>query len=70
MELPLVLDQTPEGKLIERREIGEPGYIENIEYKLNIRFQDDKIILYYYGEDGNEMSAEEVFLMYEFEIAG
>jgi hypothetical protein len=53
-------DLTPKGKLVvERPEILSKEYNENMEYEMILTFVDGGIIVYWYGEDGTEMSLEE-----------
>ena len=51
MKLPIEFDLTPKGKIVERREIGEEGYAENIQYNLQFNLQKDGIYISYYGEN-------------------
>jgi len=52
MELPTRFDITPNGKIVNRAEIGEKGYMENIEYQLQMQFNNDGTVeINYYGED-------------------
>jgi hypothetical protein len=52
-------DLTPEGKLVERAEIGEEGYAENVEYNLSMHPNSEGISLEWYGEDDTTISLEE-----------
>jgi hypothetical protein len=53
-------DLTPKRKLIaERPEILSKEYDENIEYDMAIRFVDNGVVIFWYGEDGTEMQLEE-----------
>jgi hypothetical protein len=55
-------DRTPEGDIVNKAKIGEKGYIENVEYNLVMKKTDEGIIIFWYGEDSNEMSLEEYML--------
>ena len=60
MFLPLSIDLTPEGEFVERAEIGEPGYHENIEYELHLTGSRDKMAITYYGEDDTYLDDEQM----------
>ena len=51
MKLPLTFDLTSKGKIVERKHIGEKGYIENIQYTLQFNIEEDGVYISYYGED-------------------
>ncbi len=51
MKLPITFDLTPKGKIVERKEIGENGYADNIQYNLQFNIQNDGVYISYYGED-------------------
>jgi hypothetical protein len=52
-------DLTPKGKLVvEGPEILSKEYNENMEYEMILTFVDGGIVVYWYGEDGTEMSLE------------
>ena len=51
MKLPIKFDLTPKGKIVERKEIGEDGYADNIQYNLQFNIQNDGVYISYYGED-------------------
>jgi hypothetical protein len=55
-------DLTPEGDIVNKAKIGEKGYIENVEYNLVMTKTDEGIIIFWYGEDSNEISLEEYML--------
>ena len=57
---PLRVDKTPDGQIVETAGLFEEGYGENIEYKLQLSFEDDHIFVNYYGEDGQYLSEEEI----------
>lgn len=56
MQLPLTVDLTPKGKIVDRAIIGTKGYSENIEYTLQINFLRDYVAIDYYGEDATLLS--------------
>ncbi len=51
MKLPITFDLTPKGEIVERKEIGENGYADNIQYNLQFNIQNDGVYISYYGED-------------------
>ena len=51
MKLPISFDLTPKGEIVERREIGEEGYAENIQYNLQFEVRETGEIINYYGEN-------------------
>ena len=51
MNLPNLIDLTPEGELVKRANIGEEGYAENVEYQLVLRVSNYHTYIEYYGED-------------------
>ena len=51
MKLPLTFDLTPKGKIVERKHIGENGYVENIQYTLQFNIEENGVYISYYGED-------------------
>ena len=59
--LPKEFDLTPKGKIVKRATWGEKGYIENTEYNLIIRIENDCLALEYYGEDDTRMAISEYF---------
>ena len=61
MDLPRSFDITPSGKIVERAEIGQKGYAENIEYELQITISDyGTLIIQYYGEDGTFLPLDQL----------
>jgi hypothetical protein len=62
LDLPLSIDKTPDGKFVERAEIGDEGYAENIEFCLHtsICSHTGKISIQYYGEDDTFLSHKEI----------
>ena len=61
MDLPKSFDITPSGKIVERAEIGQKGYVENIEYELQITISDyGTLIIQYYGEDGTFLPLDQL----------
>lgn len=60
MSFPLSVDKTPNGKIVKRAEIGHKGYGENVEYFLNIQYYGNRMFIGYSGEDGDDLSEEEV----------
>ena len=53
---PLSVDMTPDGDIVERADIGESGYIENVEYTLQIHYSAGRAFVAYYGEDDTWLS--------------
>ena len=51
MKLPIKFDLTPKGKIVEKKEIGEEGYADNIQYNLQFNIQNDGVYISYYGEN-------------------
>ena len=51
MKLPITFDLTPKGEIEERKEIGETGYADNIQYNLQFNIQNDGVYISYYGEE-------------------
>jgi len=51
MNLPISFDLTPKGEIVERKEIGQYGYADNIQYNLQFNFNENGVNIYYYGED-------------------
>ena len=51
MKLPITFDLTPKGEIVERKQIGEDGYADNIQYNLQFNIQNDGVYISYYGED-------------------
>jgi len=51
MRLPITFDLTPKGEIVEKKEIGEDGYAENIQYNLQCNIQNDGVYISYYGEN-------------------
>ena len=51
MRLPITFDLTPKGKIVEKNEIGEEGYAENIQYNLQFNVRESGVDISYYGED-------------------
>ena len=60
MNLPNLIDLTPEGKLVERANIGEEGYAENVEYNLIISVSNYITHIEYYGEDDTYLEEEQI----------
>jgi hypothetical protein len=60
MNLPNLIDLTPEGKLVERANMGEEGYAENIEYNLTISVSNYITHIEYYGEDDTYLEEEQI----------
>ena len=61
MDLPKSFDITPSGKIVERAEIGQKGYAENIEYELQITISDyGTLKIEYYGEDGTFLPLDQL----------
>ena len=60
MNLPNLIDLTPEGKLVKRANIGEEGYAENIEYNLTISVSNHITHIEYYGEDDTYLEEEQI----------
>ena len=51
MRLPIAFDLTPKGKIVEKKEIGQDGYAENIQYNLQFNVNKFGVDISYYGED-------------------
>jgi hypothetical protein len=60
MNLPNLIDLTPEGKLVERANMGEEGYAENVEYNLIISVSNYITHIEYYGEDDTYLEEEQI----------
>ena len=60
MNLPNLIDLTPKGKLVERANLGEEGYAENVEYKLTISVSNYITHIEYYGEDDTYLEEEQI----------
>lgn len=58
-------DLTPNGKLVERAEIGEEGYAENVEYELTMHENEEGVSIEWYGEDDTTISLEEYLELLE-----
>ena len=51
MNLPITFDLTPKGEIVERKEIGEYGYADNIQYNLQFNVNENGVNISYYGEN-------------------
>jgi len=51
MNLPISFDLTPKGEIVERKEIGEYGYADNIQYNLQFNVNENGVNISYYGEN-------------------
>jgi len=60
MNLPNLIDLTPEGKLVERASMGEEGYAENVEYHLLISVSNHITHIEYYGEDDTFLDKKQI----------
>jgi hypothetical protein len=62
MTLPMTFDQTPGGDFVKTKEIGEPGYADNVQYTLNIGFSQNGAIVHfsYSGDDGSWLDQDEI----------
>jgi hypothetical protein len=61
MFLPSICDLKPSGKLLfERPEYGQPGYFDNVQYTLQLHFDEDGVHVIYYGEDDTFLPEEKV----------
>lgn len=58
-------DLTPNGKLVERAEIGEEGYAENVEYELTMHENEEGVSIEWYGENDTTISLEEYLELLE-----
>ena len=47
MRLPITFDLTPKGEIVEKKEIGQDGYIENIQYNLQFNIEKDGVYISY-----------------------
>jgi len=61
MNLPFLIDKKPNGKLVNRANYGELGYLYNIEYQLQISFIEGSLNISYYGEDNTFLTDDEIF---------
>lgn len=52
-------DLTPKGKIVDKAEIGEEGYAENVQYDLILQSVEGGVIALWMGEDDTEISLEE-----------
>jgi hypothetical protein len=60
MELPKSFDITSTGKIVKRAEIGEKGYIDNVQYEIQITLSHDgNLFIEYYGEDDTYLSVSD-----------
>ena len=50
MNLPISFDLTPKGEIVERKEIGQYGYADNIQYNLQFNVNENGVNISYYGE--------------------
>lgn len=57
--LPKKFDLTPSGKIRVPAEYSEEGYFENVEYEINVHYNEDGLSVHWYGEDDTEISLEE-----------
>ena len=60
MNLPSTIDLCPDGDLVERANIGQEGYYENIEYTLTISISDNITTIEYCGEDGTYLDKQQI----------
>tara|TARA_R100000458_G_scaffold44559_1_gene42637 strand:- start:141 stop:347 length:207 start_codon:yes stop_codon:yes gene_type:complete len=60
MRLPRTFDLTPKGEIVERREIGEEGYADNVQYNLQFHLQKDGVYICYYGEDDTYLDEDRI----------
>ena len=60
MKLPNLVDLTPKGKIVERANLGEEGYAENVEYHLIISVSNYTTNIDYYGEDDTFLEEEQI----------
>jgi hypothetical protein len=51
MRLPITIEVTLKGKIVEISEYGEEGYTKNILHTLQINMQNDWVEIAYYGEN-------------------
>ena len=57
MELPKSFDMTSCGKIVENKEYGEKGYIENECYELQVSISHEgNLVIQYYSDDDNYLS--------------
>lgn len=64
--LPLRVDKTPNGEIVKRAHIGEPGYGENVEFNMQITHVSDCIVISYYGEDNTFLSESDFKKLIKF----
>ena len=60
MRLPIAFDLTPKGKIVEKKEIGQDGYAENIQYNLQFNVNQDGVDISYYGEDDTYLDEDRI----------
>jgi len=60
MKLPITFDLTPKGKIVKRKNIGESGYADNIQYTLQFNVQEDGVYISYYGEDDTYIDEDRI----------
>jgi len=51
MNLPISFDLTPKNEIVEKKEIGQYGYADNIQYNLQFNVNENGVNISYYGED-------------------
>ena len=69
MKLPNSIDKTPYGKIVSAAQLGEQGYLENVNYYLTIVHVKNGIEINYQGEDGTLLSYPEIiYIINNFEL--
>lgn len=63
--LPLKVDLTPDGRIVEKADIGEEGYAENIECTLQLSFGRDSVFIHYYTEDDDFLNESQIKKVFE-----
>ena len=60
MNLPISFDLTPKGEIVERKEIGQYGYADNIQYNLQFNVNKNGVNISYYGEDDTYLDEDRI----------
>ena len=60
MNLPISFDLTPKGEIVERKEIGEYGYADNIQYNLQFNVNENGVNISYYGENDTYLDEDRI----------
>ena len=60
MNLPISFDLTPKGEIVERKEMGEYGYADNIQYNLQFNVNENGVNISYYGENDTYLDEDRI----------